>query len=96
MWGGRSRERPTQTPHRAIRSRPADVTVAVEVAVVTTPHAVTSRRIARARARMTQSNGIDDAEEAMEEKRKTRRLVPLLFSGQAHPDKTTTLQTRRT
>ena len=53
MWGGRSRERPTQTPHRAIRSRPADVTVAVEVAVVTTPHVVTSRRIARARARMT-------------------------------------------
>ena len=50
MWGGRSRERPTQTPHRAIRSRPADVTVAVEVAVVTTPHVVTSRRIARARA----------------------------------------------
>ena len=48
MWGGRSRERPTQTPHRAIRSRPADVTVAVEVAVVTTPHVVTSRRIARA------------------------------------------------
>ena len=53
MWGGRSRERPTQTPHRAIRSRPADVTVAVEVAVVTTPHVVTSLRIARARARMT-------------------------------------------
>jgi len=45
---------------------------------------------------MTSSIDKDDAEEAMEEKRKTRRLVPLLFSGQAHPDKTTTLQTRRT
>ena len=83
---------PNSTPRHPAS---ADATVAVEVAVVTAPHVVTSRRIARARARMAQSNDKDDAEEAMEEKRKTRRLVPLLYSGQAHHDKTTRLQTRR-